>query len=124
MKKIKKIETIHGVFDSAAEARRYAELVLLEKAGTISGLLRQVEFDLVVNGELIGRYTPDFVYKMNDEMVAEEYKGRWSEASRLRARLFMALYKDAYRYHVTGCGWRKVRRDKGRKRGSLKFRKR
>lgn len=120
-KRIKKVETIHGVFDSGAEARRYAELVLLEKAGTISGLVRQVEFDLVVNGELIGRYTPDFCYRVNGELVAEEYKGLWKADAKLRVKIFMALYKDEVRFVVSGTpmdrrrkGCKKIKRRRGR----------
>ncbi len=35
------------VFDSGKEARRYAELLLMEKGGAISDLRRQVVFELV-----------------------------------------------------------------------------
>ena len=36
----------HG-FDSIKEAKRYSELCLLQKAGKISGLDRQVRFELI-----------------------------------------------------------------------------
>ena len=123
MARVKKISTPWGVFDSKAEAERYKELMLLEKGGIISGLTRQVEFDLTVNGEHIGYYTVDFVYVDNGEMVAEEFKGFWRADARLRAKLFMALYGKEYRYRVTGCGWRKVRKDKGRKRNKSGLRR-
>lgn len=113
-------ETIHGVFDSGAEARRYEELFLLAKAGQITDLFRQISFDLVVNGDLVGRYTPDFCYIVNGEPVAEEYKGRWTEASRLRVKLFRALYKDTYRYVVSGTQFDKRRKGNGGKKRKSK----
>lgn len=43
----KKVQLDGIAFDSRKEAKRYAELKLLEKAGEITGLDRQVKFDLV-----------------------------------------------------------------------------
>lgn len=82
------------VFDSKKEARRYAELELLERAGEISCLQRQVRFVLipaqreqdvvgkrggVKKGKLIEReccYIADFVYKDKDGYyVVEDTKG-------------------------------------------------
>lgn len=51
------------VFDSGLEARRYTELELLQKAGRIRNLQRQVPFDLIVNGEHICTYIADAVYE-------------------------------------------------------------
>ena len=69
-------------FDSAKEARRYAELRLLERAGQIQNLQRQVPFVLIPkqerNGKVIERpcvYKADFVYTENGEEVAEDVKG-------------------------------------------------
>jgi hypothetical protein len=49
-------------FDSKREARRWQELKLLERAGEISRLERQVKFPLTVEGQLIANYTADFQY--------------------------------------------------------------
>lgn len=50
-------------FDSKAEAKRWAELKLLEKAGKISCLERQVEFELHADGgKKVTSYIADFVY--------------------------------------------------------------
>jgi len=43
----RKIERDGMVFDSVKEYRRYTELSLLEKAGEISDLQRQVKFRLI-----------------------------------------------------------------------------
>lgn len=43
----KKVEVNGIVFDSKKEAKRYQELLLLQKAGKISGLQRQVKFILI-----------------------------------------------------------------------------
>lgn len=75
--------TVDGVtYDSAKEARRAAELRLLERAGQIKNLRRQVQFELIPSqkrdGKVIERpatYTADFVYMEGDEMVVEDVKG-------------------------------------------------
>lgn len=51
------------VFASGLEARRYTELELMEKAGQIRNLQRQVPFDLIVNGEHVCTYVADAVYE-------------------------------------------------------------
>ena len=63
-------------FDSAGEARRWCELRILEKAGHITDLTRQVRYPMVVNSILIGTYTADFVYTENDVEVVEDFKGK------------------------------------------------
>ena len=68
-------------FDSAKEARRYAELKLMEKAGLISGLRRQVPYQLLPaqkrDGKVVERpvlYLADFVYTENGDEVVEDVK--------------------------------------------------
>ena len=65
--------TIHdGIrFDSKREAHRYAELVLLERAGRISNLRRQVRYKLVIETT----YVADFVYDENGKEIVEDVKG-------------------------------------------------
>ena len=64
--------TVNGVtFDSQKEYRRFCELSLLERAGKITELKRQVKFELIpsqkIDGKVVERacnYVADFVYKM------------------------------------------------------------
>lgn len=62
MRKYKNTKT--DGFDSKKERDRYFELCLLEKAGVISGLRKQVEFELIPkqDGERAVTYKADFVY--------------------------------------------------------------
>ena len=69
-------------FDSVKEYRRWCELSLLERAGTIQNLQRQVKFELIpsqrIDGKVIERpctYIADFVYTENGKMVVEDTKG-------------------------------------------------
>ena len=54
------------IFDSKQEIARYIELNLLEKAGKIKNIRRQVKFELLPagNGERAVTYTADFVYDL------------------------------------------------------------
>lgn len=70
-------------FDSIKEYRRFCELSLLVRAGKVTGLKRQVKFELIpsqrVDGKVVERpvsYVADFVYK-NEEgcAVVEDTKG-------------------------------------------------
>lgn len=79
-------------FASKAEARRYGELKLLEKAGEIRHLELQPKFDLTVNGEKIGRYVADFRYREGTESVVEDVKGFKTPVYRLKKALVKALY--------------------------------
>jgi hypothetical protein len=51
------------VFDSKKEAKVYGDLRLLERAGEIDELRRQVKHALVVNGIAITSYTADFTFR-------------------------------------------------------------
>lgn len=71
-------------FDSAKEARRYQELKLLEAAGEITDLRRQVRYMLIppqrIDGKLVERrvdYVADFRYiRVKDQkLVVEDVKG-------------------------------------------------
>lgn len=63
-------------FASRAEAKRYAELLLLEKMGKIRNLETQRVFKLEVNGvPIFARgYYADFVYMKNDSRIVEDVK--------------------------------------------------
>lgn len=87
--------TIGGIeFDSRAEAKRYGELVWLERAKDIKALARQPKYPLTVNGVTIGTYTPDFCYFEGGRKVCEDVKGVVTQVASLRMRLFKALYPD------------------------------
>lgn len=69
-------------FDSQAEARRYDELMLLLKAGTITDLRLQREFTLIEayttpDGKRVRaeRYKADFTYWRGNEFIVEDVKG-------------------------------------------------
>lgn len=69
------------VFDSKKEAARYKELKLLEAAGDIKNLNRQVRYDLLSKCEIDGikiratHYIADFVYEEDGRIVVEDVKG-------------------------------------------------
>jgi hypothetical protein len=93
----KKVNVGGEVYDSKKEWRRSQELKLLEKAGEIENLQRQVKFVLipaqrepdtvgkrggVIKGKLIEReaaYIADFVYQRNGETVVEDTKSKVTE---------------------------------------------
>ncbi len=81
-------------FDSAAEARRYGELLLLVAAGDITDLKLQPRFPLLVNGEKVCEYRADFQYLDADgQLVVEDVKGVRTEGYRLKAKLMRAVHR-------------------------------
>lgn len=67
--------TLDGIkFDSKKEAKRYAELKLLQKAGLITSLELQPRIPLVCNGVQIGSYIADFSYMEKGRCVVEDVK--------------------------------------------------
>ena len=90
------------VFDSAKEARRYAELKLMERAGEISNLRRQVVFELTPSiregGRVIERashYIADFTYtdRRTGQMVVEDVKGKRTPEYVLKRKYMLAINK-------------------------------
>lgn len=90
-------------FDSKAEARRWSELLLLQSAGKISDLVRQVPFELAPKIKYTGaaRATPalrmvvDFVYiDETGETIYEDCKGVVTEGARIKRHLMMAQGKE------------------------------
>lgn len=82
-------------FASKAEAARYGELKLMQKAGRIMGLDLQPRFPLVVKGVSLGRYTADFAYidcAAGRVAVVEDVKGHDTREGKLRRRLAEALH--------------------------------
>jgi len=73
--------TIDGItFDSKKEAKRYTELKVLEKAGHITHLELQPEYQITINGAKICKYKADFRYfTVRAESNERSYnsKGEW-----------------------------------------------
>lgn len=88
------------VFDSKKEANRYQELLLLEKAGMIKNLSRQVKFVLIPsqrdeNGKLIERecsYKADFMYEEGIKTVVEDVKGYRTKEYIIKRKLLLYQY--------------------------------
>jgi hypothetical protein len=120
------------VFDSKGELGRWHELQLLQRAGEISELRRQVSFylhagasegaarvpilirsDRYKNGRQC-KLTVDFAYRQNREDVFEDWKaGPFKEADRLRIAIAEAEY--GIRIKITGRGFvRRKRRLRSR----------
>ena len=91
-------------FASKAEARRYGELKMLERAGEIRNLELQPKYDINVNGGPVrirsrgypnGRavsYIGDFRYFSGNETVVEDVKGMDTPVSRLKRALVENIY--------------------------------
>lgn len=87
-------------FDSRREAKRWSDLKILERAGKIEHLCRQVTYNLVCGVKLHGakrarpaiRYIADFVYQDDDGyVVIEDAKGFDTSEARLKRHLMLAL---------------------------------
>lgn len=82
-------------FDSEAEARRYDELRLMLRAGEISDLQRQVDFELIPAQKAGGRterackYVADFVYTRNGEVIVEDVKGHRTPEYIIKRKLML-----------------------------------
>lgn len=88
--------TINGItFDSRKEAQRYSELCLMQRAGKIKDLRRQVRYEIVpkVGKERATYYVADFVYaeKQGDiwQTVVEDTKGVKTDVYRLKRKLML-----------------------------------
>lgn len=79
-------------FASKAEAKRYQELKLLERAGEISRLELQPRYDITINGTKVCTYVGDFRYFTKDKQVLEDVKGVKTPVYRIKRKLLSALY--------------------------------
>ena len=101
----RKVRTSDGiVHDSQREATRWAELKLLERAGQIKNLNRQVEFLLIPKQvEYVGKkvkvlerevsYRADFVYQENGQTVVEDVKGVRTKDYIIKRKLMLYVRK-------------------------------
>ena len=90
----KKTEVDGIVFDSKAEANRYQELKLLERAGVITHLQLQPEYKCIIDSKLVCKYRADFRYIDHERQctVVEDVKGYKTDVYRLKKKLVEALY--------------------------------
>lgn len=100
----KKTEIDGIVFDSKKEANRYQELKLLERAGKISDLTLQPEFELQEAFEKHGKkfrpikYKADFSYiEINEDqylnkVIVEDTKGFRTKEFELKYKMFEHKY--------------------------------
>ena len=99
----KKVITIDGEkFDSRDEYIRYGELRMLERAGLIADLQRQVRYELIpaqyIDGKCVERscsYVADFVYsELKDgkwDVVVEDVKGYATDEYIIKRKLMLYL---------------------------------
>lgn len=86
-------------FDSVKEYRRFCELSLLERAGAIADLQRQVKFELIpsqrVDGKVVERpcnYVADFVYQEGGKTVVEDTKGFKTKDYIIKRKLMLQVH--------------------------------
>jgi Protein of unknown function (DUF1064) len=79
-------------FASGAEAKRWSELRLLERAGHILDLVRQPQFVFTVNDKMMFRYIADFQYFQGDGEVIEDVKGVKTPVYKLKKKLIEAQH--------------------------------
>ena len=102
--KNKKVETEDGTFDSVKEFSRWQELKLLQRAGEIYDLKRQVPFVLIPTqrddrGKVIERevkYIADFTYRNKEyKLIVEDTKGMKTKEYIIKRKLM--LYRNGIR---------------------------
>ncbi len=98
---------IDGIlFDSKAEANRYQELKLSEKAGLIDNLRLQPTYELQAkykyNGKVISaiKYKADFEYMVGSNIIVEDVKGVETPVFKLKRKIFLLLYGDTHELRI------------------------
>jgi len=84
--------TVDGItFDSVKEASRWQELRMLERAGEITGLVRQQKIELIPKTKLYRAcyYVCDFIYydKRENKTIYEDVKGVRTKEYLLKRKL-------------------------------------
>ena len=99
--------TIDGIkFDSKAEASRYTELKLLEKAGEITDLKLQPRFILQHNFKHKNKtvraitYMADFQYSENGKEIVEDVKGVETAVFKIKKKMFLNIYGGMYELRI------------------------
>lgn len=98
----KKIEYNGEIFDSKKEYKRWCELKLLERAGKISDLKRQVKYVLIPSqkgsdGKIVERecsYIADFVYfdREQKKAIVEDTKGMRTKEYIIKRKLMLYVH--------------------------------
>lgn len=92
-------------FDSISEKDRYLELIIMERAGTISNLRCHPEYELIPTQRIPGkptlrrhRYTADFEYVRDGELIIEDVKSEYTRQERdyIINRKLMLMLKGLY----------------------------
>lgn len=88
-----KTEVEGQVFDSRGEAAQWIELREMEKARRISGLRRGKAYNIVINGQKVCSYTPDFEFVgEHGGWVVMDYKGFRTPVYNLKKKLMKAVF--------------------------------
>lgn len=96
----KKTQVDMYLFDSAKEAKRYRDLVLLERAGEIQNLELQPRFLLQEGFKKNNKtwrkleYVADFKYIENGKTVVEDVKGFETKEFKIKRKIFEYKYPD------------------------------
>ncbi len=94
----RKVEVDGIMFDSVREASRWRELKHMQSVGLISGLKRQVKFELIpahvgiIRNERSCSYVADFVYERDNEVIVEDAKGVRTEVYKIKRKLMRHVY--------------------------------
>lgn len=95
----KKVTYNGETFDSKKEYRRFCELSLLERAGTITDLQRQVKYELLpsqrIDGKVVERpvfYVADFRYQQDGKTVVEDTKGMKTRDYIIKRKLMLWVH--------------------------------
>ena len=95
----KKITRDGMTFDSVKEYRRWCELILLEKAGQITNLQRQMPFELIpsqrIDGKVVERacnYMADFTYYKDGQWIVEDTKGFKTKDYIIKRKLMLKVF--------------------------------
>ena len=81
-------------FDSVKEFHRWGCLRLLERAGRITNLQRQVSFVLIPKqeGERACTYVADFTYHQDGQFVVEDCKGFKTDVYKIKKKLMLWVH--------------------------------
>lgn len=88
------------LYDSAKEAGRALQLDMLQRAGKVSNVKRQVSIPLMVNGVKVATYRADFIYTDNETgvQVIEDVKGYETAIFKLKKKILEA---NGYKITIT-----------------------
>jgi hypothetical protein len=87
------VDGVH--LDSQAEGNRYAELLILQRAGEVTDLRVHPRYSMIVNGRYVGDYIADFEYRDGaGQRVVEDVKSPVSRTPvyRLKRKLVDAIF--------------------------------